>query len=77
MYTDVSALLSPDQREELEAMRTQMQRRVESDKKRRAELQAAMDRQLKAEKAAADAEAKNAANPGASVPTAKPAEKGK
>ena len=77
MYSDVSALLSPEQKVELEVMRAQMQQRLDKDRKRRAELQADLDRQFKAEKAAADAEGKNSAATPVLVPTAKPVEKGK
>ena len=73
MYSDVAALLSPDQREELETMRQQMQERVEKERKRRAEAMAAAEAALKAERASAPApEAKPAAPVPASTPAAKP-----
>jgi hypothetical protein len=75
MYGDVAALLSPDQREEMETMRRQMQERVEGERKRRAELNAAAEAALKAERAAAEGKAP-AALP-ASVPAAKQPDGGK
>jgi hypothetical protein len=73
MYSDVAALLSPDQREELETMRTQMQERAEKERKRRAEAMAAAEAALKAERASAPApEAKPAAPVPAPTPAAKP-----
>ncbi len=57
MYSDVAALLSPDQREELETMRQQMQERVEKERKRRAELNAAAEAALKAERGNAEGKA--------------------
>ena len=73
MYGDVAALLSPDQREELETMRQQMQERVEKERKRRAEAMAAAEAALKAERASAPApEAKPAAPLPAPTPAAKP-----
>ena len=76
MYSDVAALLPPEQRVELESMRTQMQHRVEKDRRRRVELQAIADAQMTAEKAA-DGDAKASPIPPPAVPAAKPAEKGK
>ena len=81
MYADVAALLSPDQREELETMRTQMQERVENERKRRAEAMAAAEAAIKAEKAGANppppGDAKPAAAQPASMPAAKPPGGGK
>lgn len=41
MYGDVAAILTPDQRTELDRMRRQMQDRVQAERKRRAEAAAA------------------------------------
>jgi hypothetical protein len=77
MYADVAALLSPDQREELETMRQQMQERADMERKRRTEISTAIEAAMKAERAANQAsenESKaSAPTPNSTTPTAKPA----
>jgi hypothetical protein len=68
MYADVAALLSPDQREELEKMRAQMQERVEKERKHRAELMAETEARLKAERAGAAPPSAGEAKPPATPP---------
>lgn len=79
MYSDVAALLSPDQRDELETMRGQMQERVEKERKRRAEINAAAEAAMKAERASASQPSEGDAKAAApvSAPTAKPPTGGK
>lgn len=77
MYEDVAALLTPEQRTELETMRQQMQERTDKERKRRGEISAAIEAAMKAERAANQASENEtkapAATPGTAAPVAKPA----
>lgn len=75
MYEDVAALLSPEQRTELETMRKQMQERTDKERKRRSEISAAIEAAMKAERAANQAPEGDGKSPAKveAPPTAKPA----
>lgn len=75
MYEDVAALLSPEQRQELETMRKQMQERADKEKKRRSEISATIEAAMKAERAAnqASENESKAATKAEAAPASKPA----